>query len=149
LFWGFYFGFNGNMLKCKVGSQVFDFLEFRKKTSILPVNLNMKISGILLICLFFHLALSSCNRDKEAIVQEKVAERVEVFVRKKREDCREALMQQAERTVDSLLLAEAQSALSDSLARSRPGRPFQPAPVPPIDSLKVQPIFSDTPVGGE
>jgi len=104
----------------------------------------MKISRVVLSLLALPLAFSSCERDKEAVVREKVAERVNAFERKKREDCREALMQQAERTVDSLLLAEAQSALSDSLTRSRPGRPFQPASVPPIDSLKVQPIFFDT-----
>ncbi|MCC7465355.1 MAG: hypothetical protein IT261_03755 [Saprospiraceae bacterium] len=105
----------------------------------------MKILVVYLILPAVILGLSSCDRDKEAIVEEKVAERVDLFVRKKREECRDALMQQAEKTVDSLLLAEAQSALNDSLARLRPGRPFQPAPVPPIDSLNVQPIFPDKP----
>jgi hypothetical protein len=101
----------------------------------------MKISGVVLMLFTLSLCLTSCDRDKEATVQEKVAERVNIFVRKKREECRDALMQQAEKTVDSLLLTEAQGALNDSLARLRPGRPFQPAPVPPIDSLQVRPIF--------
>ena len=87
------------------------------------------------------LALSACGPDKEAIVREKVAERVSDFVLKKRTECREALLTEAEKTVDSLLLTEAQNDLNDSLARLRPGRPFQPAPVPPIDSLQVKPIF--------
>jgi hypothetical protein len=39
--------------------------------------------------------------------------------------------------------------LNDSLGRLRPGRPFQPAAVPPIDSLSVQPIFkSSKPASG-
>ncbi|MBC7777361.1 MAG: hypothetical protein H7246_18150 [Phycisphaerae bacterium] len=87
------------------------------------------------------LLLASCQGDADAIVQEKVAERVTAFKEKKRGECREALLNIAERTVDSLLLTEAQNALNDSLARLRPGRPFQPMPIPPIDCLKVKPIF--------
>ncbi|MDX1910577.1 MAG: hypothetical protein SFV22_03780 [Saprospiraceae bacterium] len=88
------------------------------------------------------LGAAACGRDKEQIVREKVAERVEAFNKKKREECREALLETAEERVDSLLLMEAQNALNDSLARARPGRPFQPPAVPPIDSLKIQPIFN-------
>ncbi len=84
----------------------------------------------------------SCSRDKEAIVQEKVAERLTAFIEKEVAECRETLLQTAESTVDSLLLLEAQNALNDSLARLRPGRPFQPAAIPPIDSLSVQPILN-------
>ncbi len=87
------------------------------------------------------LLLACCKGDTDAVVQEKVAERVTAFKEKKRAECREALLSTAERTVDSLLLTEAQDALNDSLARLRPGRPFQPAPIPPIDSLMVKPIF--------
>lgn len=89
----------------------------------------------------FCLLILSCNQDKEAIVQAKVAERVNAFKAKKSMECRESLFEKAEKTVDSLLLAEAQNALNDSLARMRPGRPFQPPAVLPIDSLKVSPIF--------
>lgn len=95
---------------------------------------------LLLLC-FCPLFLS-CNRDKESIVQEKVAERVSAFIEKELAECRESLLQTAEKTVDSLLLLEAQNALNDSLARLRPGRPFQPAAIPPIDSLTVQPILN-------
>ncbi len=109
----------------------------------------MRIIVVALMLFTLGVGFSSCDRDVEVIVQEKVAERVDLFVRKKREECRDALMQQAEKTVDSLLLAEAQSALNDSLARLRPGRPFQPAPVPPIDSLNVQPIFPDKPAASD
>lgn len=87
------------------------------------------------------LLLVSCNQDTDALVQEKVAERVMTFKAKKSMECRESLLQLAERKVDSLLLTEAQMALNDSLTKLRPGRPFQPANIPPIDSLAVTPIF--------
>jgi len=87
------------------------------------------------------LPLSSCSSDNEAIVQEKVAERVTAFKAKKSAECLESLLETAERKVDSLLLAEAQNALNDSLSRLRPWRPFQPPPIQPIDSLTVKPIF--------
>jgi hypothetical protein len=88
------------------------------------------------------LTLSSCAQDKEKIVAEKIEERVSAFRAKKTEECREHLLQLAERIADSLLLADAQSALNDSLSRLRPLRPYEPAAIPPIDSLTVQPIFS-------
>ncbi|MDO8969109.1 MAG: hypothetical protein Q7U74_00380 [Saprospiraceae bacterium] len=89
----------------------------------------------------FCLLFLACNGDQESIVQEKVAERVSAFKRKKNLECQETLLQTAEQIVDSLLLTDAQSALNDSLTRLRPGRPFLPPAIPPIDSLKVAPIF--------
>ena len=83
----------------------------------------------------------SCNQDNETLVQQKVAERVDDFKAKKSLECRETLLQTAEHTVDSILLTEAQNALNDSLSRLRPGRPYQPAAILPIDSLTVKPIF--------
>lgn len=91
---------------------------------------------------FFCLVFLACQSDKEAIVQAKVAERVSIFEKNKRNECRETLLEKAERIVDSLLLTDAQLSLLDSLSRNRPNRPYQPAPIPPIDSLQVQPIFS-------
>ena len=93
------------------------------------------------ICLFFF----ACQSDNEAIVSVKVAERVSLFEKNKRKECREKLLEKAEQIVHSLLLTDAQSSLYDSLSRNRPNRPYQPAPIPPIDSLRVQPIFN-TPV---
>ncbi|MFN0033459.1 MAG: hypothetical protein ACKVUS_00245 [Saprospiraceae bacterium] len=90
----------------------------------------------------FCLAFLGCGKDNESTVQEKVAERVTTFKEKKRTECRDALFQTAEKTVDSLLLAEAQNDLNDSLARLRPGRPFRPALIPPIDCLSVKPLIS-------
>lgn len=83
----------------------------------------------------------SCGHDKEKIIREKVKERVTTFREKKKVECRDALLVEAEKIVDSLLLAEAKMELSDSLVRMRPARPMRPAPLAPIDSLPVRPIF--------
>lgn len=98
-------------------------------------------SATLAIVCFFVLHLTACFEDTEAIVQQKVSERVTVFKAKKSIECRAALLERAERVVDSLLLTEAQNSLNDSLARRRPGRPYQPPAIPPIDSFTVKPIF--------
>lgn len=98
--------------------------------------MTLKILGCLCAVL-----LVACGGDKEALVQSKVAERLADFNAKEIAECRESLLQIAERTVDSLLLLEAQNALNDSLSRLRPGRPYQPPKVLPIDSLEVKPIF--------
>lgn len=101
-------------------------------------------SRSLIVCIAIGLAcwpLSGCGPDQEAIVRQKVEERTSVFRAKKSAECREKLFMAAEKMVDSLLLAEAQQQLRDSLSRSRPGRPLKPLPVPPIDSLTVKPLF--------
>jgi hypothetical protein len=81
-----------------------------------------------------------CGTDKETIIQKKVAERVAEFRTKKRQECTTALLADAEKIVDSLLLDEAKQQLNDSLMRTRPSRPVQPADIPAIDSSAVAPI---------
>lgn len=85
-------------------------------------------------------ALNACGSDKEVIINQKVSERVNAFREKKKAECQFILLAEAEKIVDSLLLAEAMMELSDSLTL-RPAKPVKPAPLPPIDSLPVQPIF--------
>lgn len=85
--------------------------------------------------------MTSCRRDKEEIVQAKVAERVQVFRLKQISECRTNLLRDAEKRVDSLLLEEAKGTLTDSLTRLKPFKPNQPPPLMPIDSLSVRPIF--------
>ena len=84
---------------------------------------------------------TGCGSDKRKVIDEKVAERVEAFREKENSKCREALLSDAEHIVDSLLLAEALTEVSDSLSRTRPVRPYKPKPVLPIDSLAVKPLF--------
>ena len=103
----------------------------------LPVGLQDKRHG------FHHDRLG--GPDKEVIVNEKVSEKVNAFRDKKNMECRQKLLVEAEQIVDSLLLAEAKMELGDSLTRLRPAKPLKPAPLPPIDSLKVQPIFTPAP----
>jgi hypothetical protein len=100
-------------------------------------------SGNLLKKFLFLLATYciACGSDKEMKVNEKVAERLTAFREKKNAECRSELLAEAEKIVDSILLAEAKMELSDSLDRMRPAKPPKPAPLPPIDSLPVQPIF--------
>lgn len=85
--------------------------------------------------------VAGCGSDKEAIIREKVEERVTAFRAKENAKCRETLLAEAAHIVDSLLLNEALTGVSDSLARLRPVRPLKPQPVPPIDSSPVKPLF--------
>jgi len=101
----------------------------------------LRWSGWGAFVLLFSCFIIGCGRDKEEIVQAKVAERVTAFRLKQLADCRAALRRDAEHRVDSLLLAEAKGSLEDSLARLRPFKPAQPPAVLPIDSLSVKPIF--------
>ncbi len=89
--------------------------------------------------------LVACGRDKEVVVQAKVAERVQAFRIKQWNECRAALLRDAEKRVDSLLLAEAKGLLTDSLTRLKPSKPLQPPALSPIDSLSVRPIFEAPP----
>lgn len=91
------------------------------------------------------LVMEGCAEDRQKLISEKVEQRVTEFREKKKLECRQRLFRKAETIVDSLLLAEAQEALQDSLGKSRPFRPEQPPAVLPIDSLSVSPLFKDTP----
>ncbi|HRI58508.1 MAG TPA: hypothetical protein PK228_02260 [Saprospiraceae bacterium] len=93
--------------------------------------------GFILPMLF---VLNACGSDKEVIINQKVSERVKAFREKKNVECQFSLLAEAEQIVDSLLLAEAKMELSDSITL-RPVKPAKPAPLPPIDSLPVRPIF--------
>lgn len=98
--------------------------------------------------LFFCAALLStgCKKDKSRTINARVEERVSAVRVKKIEECRNALYSEANKVVDSLMLAEAQAGLNDSLLNRRPGKPNKPAPIEPVDTLSVGPIFK--PDGG-
>ncbi|MBK9336014.1 MAG: hypothetical protein IPM98_05305 [Lewinellaceae bacterium] len=90
------------------------------------------------------LALFACGGNKERIVQEKIAERVSEFRKKETERCRAALLADAGRIADSLLLYEALGEVNDSLRNRLPFKPVKPAHIAPMDSLPVKPIFDST-----
>ena len=90
---------------------------------------------------FLAICCVSCGPDKEMIIRDKVFEKVASFREKQADECTFNLLAEAEKIVDSLLLAEAKYELSDSLLMARPPKPPKPAPIPAIDSLAVQPIF--------
>ena len=102
---------------------------------------------LLSICLFSHF-LVSCHEDRDKIIAEKVAERLEEYRKKKMDDCLQNLYEKAEKLVDSLLLEEAKEALQDSLSKMKPFKPLQPPDVLPIDSEEVKPIFQGSGSGG-
>lgn len=77
----------------------------------------------------------------KSVIESRVAERVISFREKSERECFVNLLNEAEKTVDSLLLADAMMALSDSLLRLRPEKPLQPPRLPPLDTLPVGPIF--------
>ncbi len=95
--------------------------------------------AVFLTVLYF---AAGCGPDKEALIREKVDERIAAFRIKENAKCREALLTEAGHIVDSLLLNEALTGVSDSLARVRPVKPLKPQPVPPIDSSPVKPLFN-------
>jgi len=86
-------------------------------------------------------ALVSCGGGKDRVIQAAVAERIAEFRKKEIIKCRELLLMEAGKTVDSLLLNEALSEVNDSIARLRPFKPVKPADIPPIDSASVKPVF--------
>ncbi len=96
---------------------------------------NTKFTALLLLFLL------ACGRNKDEIIRQKVDVRVQDFTKKEKAKCREALLVKASAMVDSILLAEAQQELRDSLNRRRPFKPEQPPAVLPIDSLEIKPIF--------
>lgn len=90
------------------------------------------------------LSVFSCKRSKERIIREKVDERVADFRKKETAKCRTALLIEAEKIADSLLLYEALQEVTDSLKQLRPFKPLPPAAIPPLDSAAVKPIFDDS-----
>ncbi len=88
---------------------------------------------------------TGCDSDKSHIVEEKVAERLAEYRKREMEKCRQALLAEAERMVDSMLLAEAIAQVEDSLRRARPPRPVKPPLLAPLDSSPVRPIFEMSP----
>lgn len=84
---------------------------------------------------------SGCEGDTERIVEEKVAERVSDFRKRETERCYRGLLAEAERIVDSSLLAEAMYQVLDSLRQLHPPKPVKPPILPPWDTSPVRPIF--------
>jgi hypothetical protein len=91
---------------------------------------------LLFLCLWF-----ACRPDKTAEIHKKAQQRIEDFRKKHELELRTGLLTRASAIADSILLAEAQAQVRDSLSRTKPFRPLQPPPIPPIDSLAVKPIF--------
>lgn len=117
---------------------------------LLPMNIHFFLfplriffkNACLGLWLFLGCTTLGCVNNTQKIVSDKVDERIEAFTKKKVAECWQQLYLKVEKKVDSLLLAEAQLALQDSLSRLRPSRPTQPPAVPAIDSAVVKPLFN-------
>lgn len=83
----------------------------------------------------------SCKKNNEELIVQKVSEAVAAAKSKKAVECRENVLAEAEKIVDSLLLLEAKSSLGDSLANLKPSKPPKPVPIPPVDTAEVRQIF--------
>jgi len=92
--------------------------------------------------LFIFLPLSACGPVQEEIIQEQVTQRTTDFRKKYTAECLAKFLVEAERLADSSLLADAKAGLLDSLALHKPGKPVQPAAIPPIDTVEVKPLFN-------
>ncbi|MCS6930436.1 MAG: hypothetical protein NZM43_13185 [Saprospiraceae bacterium] len=104
-------------------------------------NLRLVLRLGLGVALWTMALLESCGSDKDRIVEEKVAEQLADFRKRETEKCRQALLVEAERMVDSLLLAEAIVEIEDSIRNARPPKPIKPPLMEPFDSFPVRPIF--------
>ena len=104
----------------------------------------MAASALVLIAI---LAACAPERDRsaevEALIHKNAEERLESFRRIKMERCRESILEEATRVVDSLLIVEAR------LEKDSSGRPVKPVrpPRPDIrqlqDSSPVKPLLSE------
>jgi hypothetical protein len=101
-------------------------------------------AGVLFCCAI--VLSTGCKKDNNRTINARVEERVHAVRVKKMEECRLELFAEANKLVDSLMLAEARAGLNDSLLNRRPGKPYKPAPIAPVDSSPVGPIFK--PDGG-
>lgn len=96
---------------------------------------------VIYISLLFAACLAGCAQGQDNLIRQLVEEKVRAFRERELAACRQRLLEDAERLADSLLLEEARADVLDSLNRTRPLRPPPPAPLDPIDSATVHPIF--------
>jgi len=102
----------------------------------------MKIFSILLFLgLFFATCESATHIDKDAVIEEKVQERLDNYKRIIFKKCRNKILEEASVLADSIILERAKM-LKDSLQRPpKPTRPEKPALLELKDSLNLAPLF--------
>lgn len=90
---------------------------------------------------FMVVFLVDCQTDKSELIAEQVAERVKKYRADQIAERQQKLLDEASKSVDSLLLNEARDKLLDSLGNVRPIKPPKPEKIPPIDTAVVKPLF--------
>ncbi len=99
--------------------------------------------SILFIGLFMFACESATHIDKEAVIEEKVQERLNSFKRVIMAKCKKAVLEEAGAMADSIILERAK-ALKDSLPRPlKPSRPEQPDILELKDSLTLAPFLDE------
>lgn len=98
--------------------------------------------------LFFSCLLWSCESvthiDAEAVIEEKVQERLDKFKRILFDKCKKEVLEKAELQADSIIFERAK-ALRDSIDKPfRPMRPNEPEKLELQDSLELAPLFEIT-----
>ncbi|MEM1216347.1 MAG: hypothetical protein AAGJ82_11715 [Bacteroidota bacterium] len=105
---------------------------------IYPISL-----GVLLL-LLSTACESSTHIDVDAVIMEKVEERLAKFKAVRQERCQARVWEEAGRIADSIILLEARRS-KDTLDRPlRPTRPEKPALKTLEDSLELAPLFRDS-----
>ncbi|MEL6655382.1 MAG: hypothetical protein AAFP77_02905 [Bacteroidota bacterium] len=99
-----------------------------------------------LTILFFGLLSceSATHVDIDAVIEEKVQERLDEFRRVINERCEAKALEEAGMLADSIIIAQARLKQDTSNRPPRPLRPDQPEPMTLEDSLELAPLFDTT-----
>ncbi len=96
-------------------------------------------------CILFSLLLLACKKKKQRnlpTVEELIAQNLEQFKKERAKECFDGVLKEANRIVDSTLLANAKNKKVFSVIKPPiPDKPIKPDPLPPIDSAEVKPIL--------
>ena len=114
------------------------------------MKLSQKIVPILVFAVMLTFSFGfqkdkSKEAEIQALIDAKVAEKVEYFRRKRIQACRERVFQRASEIADSIIISRAKSTtIIDNTTRPvPPERPVRPPIRPPIDTTPVTPLFQE------
>lgn len=95
------------------------------------------------------LLMMACEEDrteelKAQLIQERVEERVNRVVETRRMRCTAAMFKEANRIVDSILIAQAKSNKDSIPKPPKPSKPDRPIPISPSDSATIEELQLDS-----
>lgn len=95
---------------------------------------------------FFTAALSclliACKEDnqKQQLIDKEVQSAIESFRQKKRNECRAAVLDSANKLADSIVLVR-NTVVDTALINGKPKKPTKPVIKSPLDTTPVEPLF--------